>query len=230
MEIDWSVGRIMETLRRHDLDENTLVIFTSDNGPWLSYGDHAGSARPLREGKGTSFDGGCREPTLMWWPGKIPAGSICQDPAMTIDILPTIAALIGADLPDHPIDGKNIWPLIVGDDGAKSPHQAYYFYYGKELQAVRMGPWKLHFPHAYRTLAGRPGGTGGIPTNYSQAQTGLERYHLGIDPAESTNVAAAHPQIVKQIQLLAERMRDELGDSLTQRHGTGRRPVGRIGG
>ncbi len=88
MEIDWSVGQILDALRKHKLDKNTLVIFTSDNGPWLSYGDHAGSAGPLREGKGTMFDGGCREPTVMWWPGKIPAGTVCRTPAMTIDILP----------------------------------------------------------------------------------------------------------------------------------------------
>ena len=154
----------MEALRKHQLDKDTLVIFTSDNGPWLSYGDHAGSAEPLREGKGTMFDGGCREPTLMWWPGKIPAGSECDTPAMTIDLLPTVAGLIGAELPEHKIDGKDIWPIIAGEEGAQSPHQAYYFYYGRQLQAMRMGDWKLHFPHGYRTMAGKPGGKGGIPT------------------------------------------------------------------
>ncbi len=114
MEIDWSVGQILDTLRRLGLDKDTMVIFTSDNGPWLSYGDHAGSARPLREGKGTTFDGGRREPTLIWWPGHIPAGRVCREPAMTIDMLPTIAGLAGAKLPDHKIDGKDIWPLISG--------------------------------------------------------------------------------------------------------------------
>ena len=93
--------RSLDTLRSTSWTNNTLVIFTADNGPWLSYGDHAGSAGPLREGKGTMFDGGCREPTLMWWPGKIPAGTVCDEPAMTIDILPTIADLIGAELPAH---------------------------------------------------------------------------------------------------------------------------------
>ena len=123
MEVDWSVGQIMHTLRKLDIDEKTLFLFTSDNGLG-NYGDHAGSAAPLREGKGTMFDGGCREPTLAWWPGTIPANSACKEPAMTIDILPTIAHLIGAKLPKHIVDGKNIWPLFVQDE-AKSPHEAY---------------------------------------------------------------------------------------------------------
>ena len=126
MEVDWSVGRILDTLRKNKLDKDTLVIFTADNGPWLNYGDHAGSAAPLREGKGTMFDGGCRESTLAWMPGTIPPDSVCSEPAMTIDILPTISHLIGAKLPKHRIDGKNIWPLFTGDK-AKSPHKAYYF-------------------------------------------------------------------------------------------------------
>ncbi len=164
-EVDWSVGQILATLKKLKLDEQTLVIFTSDNGPWLSYGDHAGSAEPLREGKGTSFDGGVREPCVMRWPGHIPPGTVCREPAMTIDLLPTLAQLIGAQAPsDRIIDGLDIWPLISGAPGAKSPHEAFYFYWGPELQAVRSGRWKLHFPHAYRSLAG-PGGHGGARRN-----------------------------------------------------------------
>jgi len=230
MEIDWSVGQILDTLRKHKLDQNTLVVFTSDNGPWLSYGDHAGSAKPLREGKGTMFDGGCREPTLMWWPGKIPAGTVCHEPAMTIDILPTVAHLTRAKLPEQTIDGKNIWPLIAGEDAASSPHEAYYFYYGRELQAIRMGKWKLHFPHGYRTMAGRPGGTGGIPTNYQQSRTGLELYDLSSDVGETTDVAMDHPEIVKRMQVLGEKIRKELGDSRTKQQGTGVRPAGQLAG
>jgi arylsulfatase A-like enzyme len=228
MEIDWSVGQILDTLRKNELDDNTMVIFTADNGPWLSYGDHAGSAGPLREGKGTMFDGGCREPTLMWWPGKIPAGTVCRVPAMTIDVLPTIANLIGAKLPDHTIDGKDIWPLISGQPGADSPHEAYYFYYGTQLQAVRMGKWKLHFPHKYRTLAGRPGGTGGIPVNYEQAEIGLSLFDLESDVGETTNVARQHPEVVAKLKELADRMRSELGDSATKQKGSGLRPPGRL--
>ncbi len=227
-EIDWSVGQILDTLRKHHLDENTMVLFTSDNGPWLSYGDHAGTAGPLREGKGTMFDGGCREPTVMWWPGKIPAGTVCREPAMTIDLLPTIAHLVGAELPDHPIDGKNIWPLIAGEPGAKSPHEAYFFYYGRQLQAVRMGKWKLHFPHKYRTLAGRPGGTGGVPVPYEQAEIGLALFDLENDVSETTDVKDRHPDVVARIQKLADRMRAELGDSAPKQQGSGRRDPGRL--
>jgi len=227
-EVDWSVGQILDTLRKHQLDKNTMVIFTADNGPWLSYGDHAGSALPLREGKGTMFDGGCREPTLMWWPGRIPAGTVCREPAMTIDVLPTIAHLVGAKLPDHTIDGKNIWPLIAGEPGAQSPHEAYFFYYGRQLQAVRMGKWKLHFPHKYRTLAGRPGGTGGTPVPYEQAEIGLALFDLENDVGETTDVAAEHPDVVAAIRKLADRMRAELGDSATKQKGSGVREPGRL--
>lgn len=228
MELDWSVGQILDTLRKHQLDRRTLVIFCSDNGPWLSYGDHAGSARPLREGKGTMFDGGCRVPTVMWWPGKIPAGTVCKEPAMTIDILPTLAELVGARLPEHPIDGLSIWPLIAGQTGAKSPHEAYYFYWGQELQAVRMGQWKLHFPHSYRTLGGQPGGTGGKPAEYQQAKIGLELFDLQSDAGETKNVAAEHPDVVAKIKHLADRMREELGDSATKQKGSGVREPGRL--
>jgi arylsulfatase A-like enzyme len=205
-----------------------MVIFTADNGPWLSYGDHAGSAQPLREGKGTMFDGGCREPTVMWWPGTIPAGSVCKEPAMTIDVLPTIAHLVGAELPDHPIDGKNIWPLISGQAGAKSPHEAYFFYYGTQLQAVRMGKWKLHFPHGYRTLAGRPGGTGGTPVPYEQAKIELSLFDLENDVGETTDVKDQHLDVLAKIQRLADRMRADLGDSARKQKGPGKREPGRL--
>jgi arylsulfatase A-like enzyme len=218
MEVDWSVGEIMKVLRKNDLHENTLFIFTSDNGPWLNYGDHAGSASPLREGKGTMFDGGCREPTLAWWPGTIPANSECKEPAMTIDLLPTIAKLIGTHLPKHKIDGKDISALLTGD--AKSPHEAYYFYYGNQLQAVRQGKWKLHFPHGYRTMAGKPGGTGGIPTNYSQAKIGLSLFDLHSDISESKNVKDVFPKITNRLKSLGEKFNKELQKS--------KRPAGRI--
>ena len=225
MEVDWSVGQILETLRKHKLDKDTLVVFTSDNGPWLSYGDHAGSSGPLREGKGTMFDGGCRESTLIWWPGTIPAGSVCSTPAMTIDILPTVAELIGAQLPDHKIDGKSIVNLVTGKND-KSPQEAYYFYYGQQLQAIRMGKWKLHFPHGYRTMAGRPGGTGGIPTKYSQAKIGLSLFNLEEDIGESTDVKAKHPKVVAKMQALGQAMRKELGDQ--GKKGSGQREAGRL--
>ena len=205
-----------------------MVVFCSDNGPWLSYGDHAGSAKPLREGKGTSFDGGQREPTLMRWPGRIPAGKICREPLTTMDLLPTIARLTGAKLPDHAIDGKDIWPLIAGDSGAKSPHEAFFYYNGWALEAIRSGKWKLHFAHGYRTLNGRPGGTGGVPAKYEQARIDAALFDLENDIGEQHNVADQHPDVVARLQRLADEMRQDLGDSLQKTTGAGRRPPGRV--
>jgi arylsulfatase A len=228
MELDWSVGQIMSTLKRVGVDKNTMVVFCSDNGPWLSYGDHAGSAKPLREGKGTTFDGGQREPTIMRWPGRIPAGKVCREPVCTMDILPTIARLTGAKPPDHKIDGKDIWPVIAGQSGARSPHEAFFYYQGWALEAVRSGKWKLHLPHGYRTLAGRPGGTGGIPAKYEQATIGVALFDLENDIGEQHNVADQHPDVVERLTRMADRMRNDLGDSLQKVAGAGRRPPGKV--
>jgi arylsulfatase A len=230
MEIDWSVGEILGSLKKHGLDKSTLVIFTSDNGPWLSYGNHAGSAGPLREGKGTCWEGGVREPFVARWPGKIPAGSVCDEPAMTIDVFPTVAKLIGADLPQRQIDGLDIWPLLAGDPNARNPHEAYFFYYeDNQLQAVMSGRWKLMLPHAYRTLEGQPAGRDGAPTKYVQRK--IERaqlYDLATDIGEKKDLAAAHPELVKRLEAMAEKAREDLGDSLTQRVGKGVREPGRV--
>jgi arylsulfatase A-like enzyme len=229
-EVDWSVGQVLDTLQRLGLEKNTIVIFTSDNGPWLSYGDHAGSAGPLREGKGTAFEGGVREPFLIRWPGRIPAGRVSDEPAMTIDLLPTFAKLIGATPPANRIDGLDIWPVLAGAPGAKNPHEAYFFYYAdNELRAVRSGPWKLYFPHASRSMKGQAPGRGGIPGRYVQEKVGLELYDLSKDTGETANVADANPDAVKRLLALADTMRADLGDSLTQRKPTGNRPPGRMG-
>jgi arylsulfatase A-like enzyme len=215
-EIDWSVGQVIDALKRNGLDDNTLVIFSSDNGPWLSYGDHAGSAEPLREGKATSFDGGVREPAIFRWPGRIPAGAVCREPAMTIDVLPTMAALIGAELPRNLVlDGRDIWPLISARPGAKSPHEALYFYWNRELQAVRSGRWKLHFDHDYRaqtesTRAAR----GGKPGQYRQEKIASSLFDLEADAGETRDVAGEHPDVVGRLSALADRARADLGDSL----------------
>ncbi len=226
MEVDWSVGQILDAIREHRLEKDTMVVFTADNGPWLSYGDHAGTAGPLREGKGTMFEGGCREPTVMWWPGTIPADSVCSTPAMTIDLLPTIAARIDAPLPKNKIDGKDIWPLIAGREDAVSPHEAYFFYYGSELHAMRMGKWKLHFPHGYRTLSGRKGGTGGLPVEYDPASIELSLFDLENDIAETRDVRDQHPDVLAAMEKLAAAMRKDLGDG--KMPGTGRRQPGRL--
>jgi len=247
-EIDWSVGQILSSLRKHGLDEKTLVIFTSDNGPFLSYGDHAGSAAPLREGKLTTFEGGVRTPCIMRWPGKIPEGHVCDELISSIDLLPTIATLVGADLPPRRVDGKNIWPLMCGREGAATPHDAFYLYAGRELQAIRSGRWKLHFPHEYLTPAGPPRSDGkpanfenlqpksirqsgihGIASRhgYKVRQIGLSLYNLQIDPGEKRNVANEHPRIVERLSRLAEDARRDLGDALTERVGVGIRPAGK---
>ncbi len=230
MEIDWSVGQILDAIKDIGAEENTLVVFTSDNGPWLSYGDHAGKATPLREGKGTMFEGGYREPTLMWWKGKIPAGTECDQLCSTIDLLPTVAKLIDAELPAHKLDGKDIRPLMFGQPGAKSPHEAFCCYYGGgQLQAIRNDRFKLVFPHTYRTLNGRSGGTGGQPVSYQQAEIGLSLFDLDKDVSETTNVLDQYPDVVEKLQAAAEEAREDLGDKLTGRSGSGIRPAGQLG-
>lgn len=230
MEIDWSVGEILAALKRNHLDANTVVMFLSDNGPWLSYGNHAGSAFPLREGKGTSWEGGTRVPFIARWPGTIPAGKVCKEMAMSIDLLPTIAHWVNADLPTHKIDGMDIGPLLLAQKGAQNPHEAYFFYYAaNELQAVRSGSWKLVLPHQYRTLKGRPGGRDGIPVQYDQVKLkASELYDMAADKEERFNVASQHPDIVRRLEELAGECRKDLGDSLTKITGSGLRAPGRI--
>lgn len=228
-EIDWSMGQIVDALQRSGVDEQTLVVFSSDNGPWLSYGNHAGSAGPLREGKGTAFEGGVRVPFIARWPGTLDAGRTVSTPAMTIDVFPTMAALIDADLPELPIDGKSIWPLMTGASHT-SPQEAYFFYYKlNELHAVRSGRWKLQFPHTYRTMTGQKPGKDGIPGKYNNgAEIGLVLYDLEADIGESTDVAAEHPDVVERLSRLADAARAELGDALTGARGAGVREPGRI--
>lgn len=225
MEVDWSVGEILETLAKHGLEKNTLVIFTSDNGPWLNFGKHAGSSGPFREGKGTSFEGGVRVPCIMRWPGHIPANTECDRIAATMDILPTLAAVTGAPLPANKIDGVNILPLLEATPGAE-PRDHLYYYYGKQLQAVRQGRWKLHFPHGYRSYEGVEPGKGGLPGPYNHGETGLELYDLETDWGETQNVAAEHPDVVERLKALGDKARKELGDS--ELDGEEVRPPGRI--
>ena len=228
-EIDWSMGEIIATLKRVGVDERTLVLFTSDNGPWLSYGNHAGSAGPLREGKGTAFDGGVRVPFLARWPGTIDGGREVSTSAMTIDVFPTLAALLGAELPERPIDGRSIWPLITGDS-TTSPHEGYAFYYHEnELHAVRSGRWKLQFPHTYRTMDGQEMKGDGIPGKYDHgAEIGLELFDLESDVGESLDVSSEHPEVVERLSALADGYRADLGDALTGVVGSGVREPGRV--
>lgn len=231
MEVDWSVGQIIETLEKNGLKDNTWIIFTSDNGPWLSYGDHAGSAGLLREGKGTVWEGGTRVTSIMRWPARIPAGSTSDAMMMTIDILPTLASVLGAALPAHAIDGKNVLPLITGDSGAKNPHDFYAFYYHQnELQALTSGDgqWKIIFPHTYRSLGDQAPATGGKPVKYRPEKVlEPELYDLYADLGESKNVANAHPDQIARLEAYAVTVRKELGDSLKkQPKGKGSRQAG----
>lgn len=223
-ELDWSLGQIIAAVDRLQLGQRTLILFASDNGPFLSYGDHAGSAGPLREGKLTTFEGGVRVPCIARWTGVIPAGRECREVAATIDLLPTLTRWIGGKMPQRRVDGRDIGPLLRGEPEARSPHAEYLFFEGTELQALRAGRWKLHLPHPYLTVAGPPG-RDGKPANFGQlkpasiAQSGirgiasrhgyevsdlpLSLYDLESDPGERTNVAADHPDIVKQLQARA---------------------------
>ncbi len=230
-EIDWSVGQVLAALQKNGIDDKTLVIFTCDNGPWLTYGNHAGSAGPLREGKGTTFDGGVRVPFIARWPGKIPAGATCREPAMTIDLFPTIAKLIGAPLIDNQIngrkiDGLDIWPLLASQPGAKSPHEVLYFYWLNRLDAVRSGRWKLHLPHDYP----HPEQLGGDakPGTVTPHKIELSLFDLETDVGETTNVADKHPDVVARLQTYVETARADLGDAATKRTGSGVRQAGQL--
>ena len=249
-ELDDSVGEVLATLKRLNLDERTLVIFASDNGPFLSYGEHAGSAGPLREGKLTTFEGGVRVPCLMRWPGHIPAGRVSDELASTLDLYPTLAGLVGAKLPDRKIDGQSIASLLLGQPDAK-PREVFYYYSGDELHAVRWRQWKLHLPHDYLTTAAEPG-RGGKPSNFGKLapvaieqsgirgiasrhgyrveSIGLSLFNLNDDIGESKNVAEQNPVIVARLQALAAQARDDLGDSLTKAVGKNVRPAGRVDG
>ncbi|WP_299164430.1 sulfatase [uncultured Eudoraea sp.] len=229
MEIDWSVGQILNALKANDLDENTVVIFTSDNGPWLSYGNHAGSALPFREGKGTAWEGGHREPFIIRYPNGLKGGRNIDTPVMAIDILPTLAEITGSALPDRIIDGKSVWKLLSGDS-KESPQEAYYFYYRvNELHGVRYDKWKLYFPHNYRTMEGQQPGKDGLPGDYVYLDLKeIELYDLSVDLSETTNVAGNYPEVVKKIKQLADTMRNKLGDSLREMEGTEIRPAGTL--
>jgi len=231
-EIDWSVGEILAALKRNGLDENTWVIFTSDNGPWLAYGNHAGSAKPLREGKTTNWEGGTRVPCVMRWPGRIPAGTDTWDMLMTIDLFPTIAKLTGAKLPDRKIDGMDVWPLIAREPNAKNPHEAYWFYYEvNQLQAVTSndGRWKLQLPHTYRSMSGQEPGRDGVTGAYVDKKLeSAALYDLTNDIGETTDVSSEYPEMVKRLEIEVAKARADLGDSLTNRPGAGRREPGRL--
>lgn len=222
-EIDASVGDVLATLTRTGLDEETLVIFTSDNGPWKVFGNHSGDCGPLRGNKGTSWECGVRVPFIARWPGHLPENRVNDAYAMTIDLLPTIARLTETTLPAHPIDGKDIWPLLTLETAA-SPHEALFFYYARQLQAVRYNQWKLYFPHRYRHVDQI--GADGIPGTYTHPNTDLKLYDLTTDLGETANVADAHPEVIAYLSQLADSVRQALGDRVLGIEGQEVRPAG----
>ncbi len=204
--VDWSVGVLLDELKQLGLDERTLVIFTSDNG---ARGDRGGTNRPLRGGKFTTWEGGLRLPCIMRWPGVIPAGTTSAEVVASMDFLPTFAGLAGAELPaDRVIDGRDIGPLMRGEPGARSPHEAFFYYLKDGLQAVRSGPWKLHVARD------------GAPVR--------ELYNLETDIGELEDVAAKHPDIVRRLEGYADAARLDLGDAVLGFEGSGCRPAGRV--
>jgi arylsulfatase A-like enzyme len=223
--IDWSMGRILETLEELGLDENTLVMFTSDNGPWYVQGENGGNATPWRASKGSTYEGGFRVPCVMRWPGAIPAGRVCSEMVTTMDILPTFAELAGGHAPeDRIIDGKDIRPLITGEAEAKSPHEAFFYYFLNELQAVRCGHWKLkletklvHEDKYVFMWRDDPHRDATIPEAL---------YNLYVDPGEQKNVLRDHPDIVAKLHALIEKARADMGDSATNTAGKNVRPIG----
>ena len=220
MEIDWSVGRIMDTLERLDLTENTLIIFSSDNGPWLVKGDHSGRTGPLREGKGTTFEGGHRVPLLMFWPGTIEPG-VTDAMASAMDIMPTVAEITGAVPGPFPFDGKSLTGVFNGDP---SPHDALFFYQGYQLHAVRSGRWKLHVPHHYRSIHDAVYSTPTFQGAYRRDSIGLSLFDLESDIGETLNLADTHPAVVDRLLVYVDSMRNDLGDALTGSEGPNRRP------
>jgi arylsulfatase A-like enzyme len=229
MEVDWSIGELMKVLERNGLDKNTLIIFTSDNGPWLNFGNHAGTTGGLREGKLTSWEGGQRVPCIMRWPGVIPEGEICNKLVCGIDILPTLAAITGASLPDKKIDGVSILPLLLGNKETSPRHNLYYYYQQNSLEGVQKDYWKLVLPHDGISYAGvEPGKDGWPGKTVNITVKEVELYDLRRDPGERYNVADIYPEIVKELQTIADGARQDLGDDITKSPGANRRKAGLV--
>ena len=228
-EVDDAVGRIMRTLKQQGIDKNTIVIFTSDNGPWFNYGNHAGNAGGFREAKGTTFEGGHRVPFIVRWQGSIKGGQVCNQLVSAIDILPTFATLCKLQLPANKIDGVSLMPILKGDMNA-SPRKNFLYYYRKNsLEAVRRDNWKLVFEHPSRSYLNQVPGKDGFPGESPEdILMSLALYDLRRDPAETYDVKDQYPDIVIELNKLAEDARKELGDDLQNRVGEKNRPIGKV--
>jgi arylsulfatase len=224
MEIDDSVGQIVAAVDHDGLAEKTLIVYTSDNGPWMNYGEHSGSAWPLREGKGSDWEGGVREPCIFRWKGTIPAGVVRPNIVSTIDLVPTFAALAGLKGPEKTIDGVDVSALLKGEDA--DPRKEFLFYYGNTLEAVRRGDWKLHLPHDFRNYEGEIPGHDGFPGDTRQGRTSYELYNMKTDMAERRNVADLHPDVVQELRAMADEAIKGLGNG--KKRGSGQREPGRV--
>ena len=228
MELDWSVGEVLKTLREQGLEENTLVILTSDNGPWANYGNHAGSAGGLREAKATTFDGGNRIPCVMYWKGRTQPGTTCNKLTSNIDLFPTLAEISGAPLPQRKIDGVSLLSLIDGKKDA-NPRESFVYYFNKnDLEAITDGTFKLVFPHKYVTYGAYVPGNDGQPGQLTNLQLyKSELYDLRRDPGERYDVISQYPEEAAHLMKIADCMREELGDNLTRVKGKERRESGK---
>lgn len=222
-EIDWSVGEIMKTLDEQGLSKNTLLVFTSDNGPWLTFGNHAGNSGGFREGKGTAWEGGQRVPCIFRWPGKIPAGTICNNIAANIDLLPTIVNICKAPMPVRKIDGVDIGSLLSQTKNANPRNEFVYYYDANSLKGIRKGKWKLVFPCRSQTYKKTLPGADGWPGKGASDSVSLALYDLSTDPGETEDLQEKFPEVVKELTTLANMYRKELGDNLTNEKGNGRR-------
>ncbi len=227
-EIDWSVGQIMKALDDNGIADNTVFIFTTDNGPWLNFGNHAGSAGGLREGKTTSWEGGQRVPFIIRWPGNTPAGTVCNKLGCAIDILPSFATIAGTSLPKLKIDGTSIIDLWKGNMDA-NPRETILFYYGKNnLNGVRKGNWKLVLPHTWRSYDARPGMDGNGGPRIKKTVESPELYNMRRDPGEQYNVIESNPEKAVEIMKIVEAARTELGDlNVGLEKGAGSREIGK---
>ncbi len=229
MEIDWSVGQIEKALQDNGIADNTVIIFSTDNGPWLNYGNHAGSAGGLREGKTTSWEGGQRVPFIVKWPGHIPAGTICNKLGCAVDILPSFAEIAGAELPELKIDGTSIVELWKGNNEA-NPRETILFYYGKNnLNGVRRGNWKLVLPHTWSSYNTQPGHDGYGGRRIRMTVEKPELYNMMRDPGEQYNVIEYYPEKAAELMEIVEKARAELGDlNVGLEKGSENREIGKI--
>ncbi|HET7898491.1 MAG TPA: sulfatase-like hydrolase/transferase, partial [Flavisolibacter sp.] len=225
-EIDWSVAQIMNALEANGLTKNTIIVFTSDNGPWLTFGNHAGNTGGLREGKGTAWDGGLRVPFIVSWPGQIKGGTVCNNIVASMDLLPTLVNICGARQPQKKIDGVDILPLLKQTPGANPRDEFVYYYDRCSLKGIRKGQWVLTFPNVSQTYKRTSAiGNDGWPGKYASDSVRLGLYDLRTDPGETLDVKEKYPEIVKQLNEIADKYRKTIGDDLTHEKGSEVRPA-----